>query len=75
MRPAGCEHDPTHLLVHARQKQEHQEEIGKVVDGEIRFEAIVCKCLAFHMLQGGIEKQSADGRDPAGVDPVIDVLG
>lgn len=75
VRPAGCEHNPTRFFVHARQKQKHEEEVGKVVDGEVRLEAIVCKCLAFHVLQSGIEKRSADGRDPAGVDPVIDVLG
>lgn len=75
VRPARCEHNPAHFLVHARQKQKHQEEVGKVVDGEIRLEAIVCKFLTFHVLQSGIEKQSADGRDPAGIDPLIDVLG
>ena len=53
--PAGGEDDPASVFVHARQKQEHEEEVGEVIDCEIGFKAIVCECLAVDMLYGGIQ--------------------
>ena len=73
--PAGYNDDASRFFVHVLQEKEHEKKIRKVIDAEIRLEAIICEDLALGMLDCGVQDKRPYWRKGATGYTVIDSFG